>query len=287
MIGKIIINITKLCLLFCYIIKILYMDITTTVNMIYKHKKHHQGFFSQYGGDLIIALIIIYLFMIASTYYYVLNHIPDLQEKWPKEKCNPLYIPFAGLVMPHSKKTNLELIDENFQGCIQNILTSISDDALAPINYALSVVNSIVQEATDAIQSVRGMFNKIRTDIKDTSENISGRTLNIMIPFMEMTIYIRNIMGMVQGNFAAAIYTLLGTFLTLKSAIGSIIEIIIKLIIIPLIIAIIITQAIPFVGFALAAPQVIVVLAITIALIPIRIMFNKTFGGHSSIIPGL
>ena len=63
------------------------MDIYNTINGIYNKK--NGGYFSKYGIYLIIAMTIIYIFFVASMYFYVINHIPQIREKWATEKCNP------------------------------------------------------------------------------------------------------------------------------------------------------------------------------------------------------
>ena len=65
-------------------------NIDKTINKIYEKKLTFTG---RYGSDLVIALIIVYIFLVGITYYHVLNHLPDIKANWPKNKCNPLYLP--------------------------------------------------------------------------------------------------------------------------------------------------------------------------------------------------
>ena len=257
------------------------MGIQETVNIIYNDKLN-QGFFAQYGIDLIIALTIIYLFSVASMYFYVLNNIPELQKKWPKEKCNPLYLPFASLVNRDSNESHLDQIQDNFQGCIQNILTSIVSEALRPIYYVTNVATSTMQEAVNATQSIRGLFDRMRNDIGDIAQNISGRTLNVTLPFVQQLSSMRDVMGKTQGIFTSLIFTLLGSYLTLRSLIGAIIEIILIVILVALTASIIGVMFIPFIGWALAAPLIAIFIAITVPLAIIIIVFNNVFHGSFS-----
>ena len=166
------------------------MDIHKQLSSTYINS--NKGYFSKYGVDLIIAIVIIYVFAIATMYFFVINHIPQIREKWPTEKCNPLYLPFAGLVVRNSKKTGNQLVEENFNACITNILTSITNDALKPIYYAKNVATKAMNDVTHASQAVRSIFNRVRTDVQDTSEDIFGRGLNVMLPFVKMAIIMKN-----------------------------------------------------------------------------------------------
>ena len=255
------------------------MDIHKKLNPTFIN--NNKGYFGKYGVDLIIAVIIIYLFAIATMYFFVLNHIPIIREKWAKEKCNPLYLPFAGLVVENSKKTNNQLVEENFHACVINILTSITQDALKPIYYANNLANKTMHEATNAVQAIRAFFDRIRTDIQDTTENIYGRSLNITMPFAQMSIVMRNVLGQIHSLFTTAVYVTMGSYMTLYTSIMSIIHIIITVILLALGLSILAVIFIPFVGEAMAAPSIALFVAIVAFLMPIVYMMEDAFKGPS------
>jgi uncharacterized protein (DUF697 family) len=249
-------------------------NIATVINKLYD--KHDKSFLQQYGVDLIIALIIIYLFLLGTTYYHIIGHLPSIKANWSVNKCNPLYLPFAGIILNDSTQTNLELIGGNFTGCVQNILGSIIGDIFKPIYFMLNASSSTMNEMKSGLTGVRGMFNKIRTNVKDTATNISGRTLNITTPIVRMIITIKNMIAQTQGAIVSAIYTLFGSFLTLKSLTGSIIEIV--GVILGIIAASIVTALfIPFAGPVIAAPLIAAEIAILIPFIIIIIAVNDIF----------
>tara|TARA_B100001121_G_C18650459_1_gene603786 strand:+ start:497 stop:1288 length:792 start_codon:yes stop_codon:yes gene_type:complete len=246
------------------------------------YHKHKKSYLSSYGGDVAISLVLLYLFSLSITYFYVLNHIPELQKKWPKEKCNPLYMPFAGLVLKNSNKTNLQAISDNFNGCIQNILESVAQDALAPLYYAKQVAIDTTKEAGQANQSIRSFFNNIRTDIQNTSENISGRTLNIMMPPTQWFIYLKDFFARMQGIYTASTYTMFGGYLTLRASMLYLLHTIVVVILVALCVSIAAMLFIPFVGWALAAPVIALFMAIMIPTIPIIIQVNRSFAADQT-----
>lgn len=202
-----------------YIFQPLYMnnnEIFTLYNKI-KFLKKNQGFLSKYGLDLIISIIIIYIFLVFTFYFYAMNHLPYLKKNWEVNKCNPIYIPFAGFVVKDKNKSNIEIVGENFTYCTQNILTSIVGDAFAPIYYIVNLVSEAIQDITGAINTVRGMFSKIRTNITDTTTNISGRTLNTMLPVSTITTNIKDMIGKTYGSLLSSFYTLFSVFLISES----------------------------------------------------------------------
>ena len=255
-------------------------DITKVINKLYDKKG--QGFFTKYGSDLIIALIIIYIFLVWTTYYYVLNHLPLIKANWAADKCHPLYLPFAGIIVDDKNKSKLELINNNFEGCVQNILTSITAEVLKPIYYTTNLLTSSFNEVTHATTGIRSMFNKVRVDMENTTENISGRTLNITAPILKLIISAKNMMGQTIGTITAAIYTLFGSYLTLNSLLGSIIEFI-GIILGAIAAAIVAALFIPFIGEAIAAPLIALETAILVPFLIIVIAVNNIFHTHHSL----
>ena len=255
-------------------------NIQDIINLLYL--KHKNSYISSYGSDVLISIIIIYIYLIAITYYYVKIHIPQLRKSWPKNRCNPLYIPFASLVLKNSNKSANKAIEDNFSGCIQNILESIAQDALAPIYYAKQLAQEGVDDAVNAVNSIRGFFNTVRNDITDTAKSISGRTLNVMIPPTHMAITTRDSLWRVKGVYTSGIYSMIASYLTMKSAIMVIIHILVIIILVPLVATIVALLMIPFIGQTAAAALIALATAIMIPTVPIIIKFNNIFQGHQS-----
>jgi hypothetical protein len=255
-------------------------SIQDIINLLYL--KHKKSYISSYGSDVLFSIIIIYIYSVAITYYYVKNHLPQLRKNWPKDRCNPLYMPFASLVLKNNKDSANKVIEDNFSGCINNILHSIAQDALAPIYYAKKLAQEGVDDAIKAVDSIRGFFNTIRNDITNTAKSISGRTLNVMIPPTHMAITTKDSLWRIKGVYTSGIYMMMGTYLTMKSAIMAIIHILVVVILVALCASIVGLLFIPFVGEALAAPLIALAIAIMVPTVPIIIKFNNIFQGHQS-----
>ena len=137
-------------------------DIKSTIIKLYQKN----GYYERYGVDVIISFIIIYSFISCITYFYVMNHLPILKKNWPNNKCNPVYMPFAGYVINDKTRSKMDIASDNFNSCVQNILISISNNAFAPINYVFNTINNSVNNLTTASNSVRRMFNNVRTNFR-------------------------------------------------------------------------------------------------------------------------
>ena len=75
------------------------------------------------------------------------------------------------------------------------------------------------------------MFNIIRQSFGNISKEIFGRLLNVLIPIQTMLIGVKDMMSKTHGIFTTSLYTALGTYMTLKSALGAIFEMIVTILI--------------------------------------------------------
>ena len=74
-----------------------FMDtpLTDTLNKLYEKTTY----LDRYGGSLVVAVFTIIGVCMFFTYSYLKNHSDVIKNNWQKNRCNPLYIPFAGIII--------------------------------------------------------------------------------------------------------------------------------------------------------------------------------------------
>ena len=97
------------------------MTALDSINTIYTKL----GYSGKYGGSIWTTVILLLIFCCLITYYYVLNHLEPIKANWAVERCNPLYIPLAGIIVKPEDVSSFDYTQMNFQYCIQGILSSI------------------------------------------------------------------------------------------------------------------------------------------------------------------
>jgi hypothetical protein len=134
---------------------------------------------------------------------------------------------------------------------------------------------------------MRQLVDKIRNSVSDITSDIMSRILNIMTPIMETIITAKSMLGKSNGVVTAVMYTLFGVYLSIKSLIGSILEIVI-IILIAMAAAIILLFFIPIVGDILAAAGIVFFLAISVPMGYLIGFSNNILNVHASRgIPGV
>jgi hypothetical protein len=234
-------------------------------NIMKKYEK--LNYFDQYGGSVILFIIITILLILIISYCLIMVNAQPIIDDWSNQRCKPNIIPFAGLITHPEGISASDYTSQNFNYCTQNILSSITGLAVEPLTFVTNLLNTMADKIKNDIQSVRAMFDKVRTMFQQVSEEIMGRIINITIPLQQIVISFKDLLSKIQGTMTAGLFTLLGSYYTLKSLMGAIAQFIIT-ILIALAVMIAVFWIFPFTwGVAVANTVIFIAIAIPMAII--------------------
>uniref|UniRef100_A0A6C0HC03 Vint domain-containing protein n=1 Tax=viral metagenome TaxID=1070528 RepID=A0A6C0HC03_9ZZZZ len=185
------------------------------------------NYYDLYGGSVILFIILMIVLFLVYAYTTIMKNVQPIKENWAVERCNPKVIPFAGFINKPEGASTIQYTQDNFNFCMQNILTSITGYAVEPLTYITASLTSLYGEIANTLNSIRTIISNVRTNMAKIAQEILGRILNIMTPIQMILISFMDLMGKVQGIFAAGLYTSLGTYYTLKSLMGAILQLVV------------------------------------------------------------
>ncbi len=253
--------------------------IENRINNLYKS----QNYFDRYISSFIITIILILIFFVLVSYLYIKIRIAPIKQNWTSERCSPAVIPFAGLINAPDGKGTLEYTEENFNYCVNTILTDIAGYALTPINYATNISKEMFMELSQSVNALRNIMSHVRTSFNKITVNIYSRILNLLIPLHVFIIKLKTLYAKMHGVMTTGLFTSLASYMMLKASIGAIIELVIE-ILIALGISIAIAWIIPF-TWPVAAGLTAGFVAIAIPLGILAVLMEDIFKAHSSSIP--
>jgi len=251
-----------------------------------KLKNMYDGlsYFDQYGSSLLLCIIITIVLFILVSYCFALIYAQPIKDDWVNQRCNPSVIPFAGIINAPTGQSVTDFTKENFDYCTQNVVKGVTSNAVQPLTFVTSAIMTIFNKIQDGINKVREMFNKIRLQIRAVGEEIMGRLMNMMIPLQQIIIGMKTMLSRTQGILTAGLYTLMGSYYTLGSLMGSIAQMIVT-ILVALAAMIAAFWAVPF-TWGLATANTAIFLAISIPMIIIlSFMTSKLKVGSNLKIP--
>jgi hypothetical protein len=189
-------------------------------------------------------------------------------------------MPFAGYIMKPKDISWVKFAGNNANFCINEILTNIVSNFTNPIKFILYPILGMWKIILSVLQAIRKMFASIRDKLTMVVKNIMNRVASFMIVLQQIIIAMRDLFAKVQGVAVAGLYTVLGSYYTLKSALGAILE---------LCIIFLIVMAAMIVGFWLmpwtwwlAASMTVVFIAISIPLIIMTAWLGKIMNIRTS-----
>jgi len=232
-----------------------------------KKKYDNLNYFDQYSSSLVLFILITITLFILCAYCFVMINAQPIKDDWTNQRCKPSVIPFAGLINSPEGTSSTDFTKENFDYCTQNIVKGVTGNAVQPLTFITTMLNTLFDKIKNSLNGIREMINKIRLQIKAIAQEIMGRVINVTIPLQQIIIGLKDILAKVQGTMTAGLFTLLGSYYTLKSLMGAIAQLIVT-ILIALAVMIAGLWAVPFTwGAAAANTAIFVAISIPMALI--------------------
>ena len=84
------------------------------------------SYFDMYGNSVIMFIFITLFVFVVFSFCKVMQQKEDITDDWINQRCKPQNMLFAGLITHPEGTSAFQYTSDNFQYCVQNILTNIS-----------------------------------------------------------------------------------------------------------------------------------------------------------------
>lgn len=202
---------------------------------------------------IILSILTTIFFAFSSTLFILLKYKNKIVSDWANERCKPLNVIFAGF---YGK--NLE---DNLNYCLNQNYDKIEKIMMTPLNLSVELIGDSFYIIDEGIQNTRSGLSYLADSIASVANIIMQSILSIIIPFQPIISYLKDAFDKIQGILVSVLFAALGAFYTLKSLLGAILELSIK-VLISLIILILFYYFFPFfVALATALMTIFIVLS--------------------------
>ena len=157
-------------------------DLKKHLNNAYKQ----DGYMDKYGGSVIISSLILITFTGLFGYNYFLSSLKYLKQNWTGIRCNPLFIPFAGLINAPKGTSKMTYTAENLNYCMTDILKDVVKIETAAESAASGALNSAAESIGNDLNSARTMFSNLRSSISGMFTSVFSRVFNVLTPLRVM-----------------------------------------------------------------------------------------------------
>jgi hypothetical protein len=183
------------------------------VNKLYEKTTY----LDRYGGSLVFAIFTIIGVCMFFTYYYLKNNSDVIKNNWQQNRCNPLYIPFAGLIINPKNMSRSEYATNNFFHCFGVILKDVVEAALAPIQAASLLISASVSLIVGTMNNLMGAIFHLRNAFSGGFDLMGNRSLNALTLITKLSKIIQNSFMQGQGILVTIIYIFFTAYEMLSS----------------------------------------------------------------------
>lgn len=189
-------------------------------------------YLDMYGSTVILFILFTTFIFFIYTYFQAMQKREDIVRDWTNQRCNPKYIPFAGFINAPDGKSSFEFTGENFQYCSQSIFVNIFGNVLKPIELMLSGLTNFFKTMQTSLNQIRGVLSTLRDNISTFVNELLNKVFIVLIPLQAILIKIMDLLNKIKGVTMTTLYSMLGAYMTLKSLLGAMMELVIKVLVI-------------------------------------------------------
>ena len=205
----------------------MYMDIDTKITSIYENV-HYLG---MYGMDVFYTFLLFAftLFVVSMQSYYAILH--ELKNSWSTNRCNPIIMPFAGIIMPKPGQSSAKTTFENFNFCIYQDISGVFEIIMLPFQFVLQLSFQFLELTLDSILKTMAILAWLRNQFRGMMDKFYNKVVGFIIPVMEMTIYMRDMLGKINAVMTNALFTIMTIYNLTISGLLNILTILVNILI--------------------------------------------------------
>lgn len=144
------------------------------VNQLYQKR----SYMDRYGIQLWISIIICILFLLTIGYYYTTNNLKSLQKDWSDNRCNPIMLPFAGMIQKEDGLTAEEYTQKNFEYCLNKSAQPLTRMSYKPFKAIAQTLASDFRDFGSSMSGININLNQKEKTKENSESSLVDSTTN-------------------------------------------------------------------------------------------------------------
>jgi hypothetical protein len=188
--------------------------IIDNVNKIYQKS----SYLERYGGSLIFSIFAVLGVGMYFVYLHLKNNSAVIKKDWNSYRCNPLYIPFAGLIMNPTNMSKLDYTTENFSDCFQVILKDIMEVVLLPLEAASILISASISILSGVMNSFAEALANLRDALIDNTGGSAQKQTELSTIITKFTVKIKSALAKGEGILITILYIFFSVYEIISSS---------------------------------------------------------------------
>ena len=178
------------------------------LHLLYKNR----GYFDRYGGDVMISLLLIILTILVTGYSNYQSILAEVQRNWNQHRCNPIYMPFAGVIMPQAGMSVTETTSTNFAYCIKQDASAVFTIAMMPFEFGMYLVIDFIDAVLESIMAFMFFIHWLKEQLGSIFNIVYEKIINFLVPLIETIVYLRDMIAKLNGIAITSLYTVMNIY---------------------------------------------------------------------------
>lgn len=197
------------------------------LDALYKNR----GYLETYGGDVIISILLIMTTIAITSYSSYQALLVQIKTNWNENRCNPIYMPFAGIIMPQPGASTMDATIDNFSYCIKQDASMVFSIALMPLEFAMFIVIDFLDAVMESIMAFMKLMQWLKDQLGGIIASLYNQILKFIIPLVEITIHIRDMLAKINGIAVTSLFITMNVYNTAVSGVINIMNILTDLLV--------------------------------------------------------
>ena len=190
------------------------------------HKLYsQQSYLDLYGTDILLTILAFLIVIVVTSYSSYTAILAKIQNDWNSNRCNPIYMPFAGLIMPQPGQSTMETTIQNFSYCIKQDTSMVFSIVMMPLEFSMYLIIEFLDMTMEAITAAMNAIKWLKDMIGGIVAELYDKILNFIIPLMEITIHVRDTLAKTNAVILTMLYTTMNIYNTTVSGVINIVNV--------------------------------------------------------------
>ncbi len=167
-------------------------------NLLSPKQLEYSAWESAWKGNLIRFGIITAILVGLCVALIATFTVVGISNDWPRQRCSPLFMPFAELFGYDAS--------ENFKFCISSMMQAQSSDYFAPIYSLMGEYGTSMGVVVDTINGFRKILGTFKLSANQYFGNVAAKVQSLMFQIRLTFMKMQTLMGRVYGTFYSIIW---------------------------------------------------------------------------------
>jgi hypothetical protein len=184
-----------------------------------------QTYLDIHGKDIALTILPFLITIMITSYATYTAILAKIKNDWNSHRCNPIYMPFAGMIMPQPDQSMMDTTIQNFSYCVKQDTSMVFSIVMMPLEFTMFLIIEFLDATMEAIVAFMNFLKWLRDMIGEIAQELYNKILNFIIPLMEITIHMRDALAKSNGVLITMLYTTMNIYNTTVSGLVNVVNV--------------------------------------------------------------